>query len=565
VLGFDPYKVLTYRDRDLRVAIALEQAKANDEAEAIADPSKRTVFYRFMNEIKMAGHIDYSGRFIKGIEDYLPSSQYERPEHHQKVVEDIVDNWLTLSQNGKFHALFATSSIPEAIEYYRLFKTKRPDHKVTALFDPTIDNGGGVVFKEDALVEILEDYNRLYEQDFSIPSHANFKKDVAARMAHKKPHDRIEKFPERQIDLLIVVDQMLTGFDSKWINTLYLDKVLHYENIIQAFSRTNRLFGPDKPFGTIRYYRLPHTMERHIQEAVKLYSGDKPLGLFVDRLPENLRRMNATFAEIVTLFDRAGLADLAKLPDDLADRGRFAKLFRELNGSLEAAKVQGFAWDKVGVTIDLDFDESQYLVLALRYKELFEGGGGGGGTQSDVPYEIEGYLTEIDTGKIDADFMNSQFTKFLKVLNQPGIDQQHLQASMDELHQSFAYLTQEEQKYADIFLRDVQRGDIDLSSGMTMRDYLTQYLASAKTNQIQSLVVALGLQEPLLRQLMKSGVTESNLNEYGRFDELRTSVDKSKARAFFEKRDGKIEPDFKISLKTSELLRRFILGGGFDL
>ena len=86
-------------------------------------------------------------------------------------------------------------------------------------------------------------------------------------MAHKKPYERIERTPEKQLDLLIVVDQMLTGFDSKWLNTLYMDKKRTYENIIQAFSRTNRLFGPDKPFGTIRYYRYPSTMERNM--AVK--------------------------------------------------------------------------------------------------------------------------------------------------------------------------------------------------------------------------------------------------------------------------------------------------------
>lgn len=142
--------------------------------------------------------------------------------------------------------------------------------------------------------------------------------------------------------------------------------------------------------------------------------------------------MNATFAEIVALVVHAGVAD----------RGRFAKLFRELNSSLEAAKVQGFSWETVGVSA-WDFDESQYLELAPRYKESLLGGGGGG-NEPDVPFEIEGYLTEIDTGKVDADFMNSQVTKSLKVLNQPGVDQVQLQASLDELHQSFAYLTQEE-------------------------------------------------------------------------------------------------------------------------
>lgn len=186
----------------------------------------------------------------------------------------------------------------------------KPNLKVTALFDPSIDNNGGVQFKEDGLAEIIGDYNEKYSQDFAIPTFAKMKKDIAARLAHKKPYERIANEPEKQIDLLIVVDQMLTGFDSKWINTLYMDKVLQYENIIQAFSRTNRLFGPDKPFGTIRYYRKPHTMERNVNAAVKLYSGDRPLGLFVQHLVENLKQMNRLYESISDLFHNAGIETL---------------------------------------------------------------------------------------------------------------------------------------------------------------------------------------------------------------------------------------------------------------
>ena len=109
--------------------------------------------------------------------------------------------------------------------------------KVTALFDPSIDNNGAnkAQFKEAGLVEIIEDYNRQYGQNFTLPLFAKMKKDIANRLAHKKPYNGLEQTPEKQIDLLIVVDQMLTGFDSKWINTLYLDKMLEYENLIQAF------------------------------------------------------------------------------------------------------------------------------------------------------------------------------------------------------------------------------------------------------------------------------------------------------------------------------------------
>jgi type I restriction enzyme R subunit len=102
---------------------------------------------------------------------------------------------------------------------------------------------------------------------------------------------------------------MLTGFDSKWINTLYLDKMLRYEGLIQAFSRTNRLFGHEKPFGTIRYYRKPFTMQRNIEDAFKLYSGDRPFGLFALKLPENLRKMNEIYGDIKDLFAAVGIPE----------------------------------------------------------------------------------------------------------------------------------------------------------------------------------------------------------------------------------------------------------------
>ena len=126
--------------------------------------------------------------------------------------------------------------------------------------------------------------------------------------------------------MLIVVDQMLTGFDSKWVNTLYMDKILEYENIIQAFSRTNRLFGPDKPFGIIRYYRKPHTMEQNVNRAVKLYSGDKPIGLFVEKLSYNLNKLNITFDDTAELFTNAGVPDFERLPAEPTVKAKFALL-----------------------------------------------------------------------------------------------------------------------------------------------------------------------------------------------------------------------------------------------
>ena len=583
VLGFDPYKVLTHKDKDVRRVVALHEAKAADEEEAIADPIKSAIYYKFMNfsKIKMVGSDEATGKYTKGIEDYLPKNQYERNEHRKMVVQDILENWLTLSHAGKFHAIFATSSIPEAIAYYSLIKEAKPELKITALFDPNIgniDNTDGVAYKEDGLVEIITDYNKRYGQNFEVGTHAKFKKDIAARLAHKDPYRLLERTPEEQIDLVIVVNQMLTGFDSKWINTLYMDKVLQYENIIQAFSRTNRLFGHEKPFGTIRYYRRPHTMEKYIEEAVKLYSGDKPIGLFVQRLEENLNAMNEVFSEIKAVFEDAGVPDFTKLPDNDISCAKIASLFNTLNKHLEAAMIQGFKWEqqeyefqqKPGakkISITRAFDENSYLSIALRYKELFSGDSTGGtGGNGNVPFEIDGHLTEIDTGKIDADYMNSRFDKYLKLVNlNPKPSKELVDQALDDLHKTFATLTQEEQKYAGLFLHDIERGEVIVEAEKTLRDYITEYQARAKDDQIHRMADVFGMSESKLRKMMNLKLTEANINEYGRFDSLKDTVDKTRARAFFVKQQGENISPPKVNIFLDKLLRRFLLEGGFDV
>lgn len=575
VLGFDPYMVPTYRDKEVRKQVALIQAKASTEAEALADPKKSGVYYHYMNIVPMAGYTDDAGQYVKGIEDYVPMSQYNCDEHREMVVKDILENWERLSHARKFHAIFATSSIPEAIEYYKLFKSKKSSLKIAALFDQNIDNTEGAILKEDAVVEMLTDYNKQFGQSFTIPSYQKYKKDVALRLAHKKPYLGIDKHPEMELDLLIVVDQMLTGFDSKWVNTLYLDKLMRYENIIQAFSRTNRLFGPDKPFGTIRYYRKPHTMRRNVEKAVKLYSGDKPFGLFVSKLGQNIKSMNRVYADISDVFQAAGISDFAALPDEPARKARFAALFKDFQLYLDAAKIQGFTWykdeytlkdDETQEVVKVDLDERTYLTLVQRYKELFPVVPPVDPPVSpeDVPYDLEGYITEINTGLIDANYMNANFTKWLKQL-QEGASKEEIERTLNELHKSFASMSQEEQKYANLFLHDVESGEVQVEEGKTLKDYITEYQVNAKNDQIHRFAVAVGVDEEKLRAIMAIHATESTINEYGRFDALKASVDMKIAKQYFEAVEGKPLPFFKITIKLDELLRKFIFADGFEV
>lgn len=319
-------------------------------------------------------------------------------------------------------------------------------------------------------------------------------------------------------------------------------------------------------------------MQSHIEAAVKLYSGDRPLDMFVQKLPDNIALMDARLQEILMVFDAAHVGDLSKLPESQEARRKFAKEFVELNEFLEAAKVQGFTWEqdtyefkkepKEGVQhsesifVQPIIDERTYLTLVQRYKELFASRSDASDSAPDAPYELDGHITEIDTGLIDSDYMNSNFEKWLKCLEQ---DDEGLAAAREELHRSFASLSQDDQRFAELFLHDVERGDATLKEGMTLRDYITSYAHKAKNAQVERVVEALGINGELLTAMTALDLTEANINEFGRFDSLKDSVDKSRAKAFFEQKEGKSLPLFKVNTRAAALLKRFILEGGFDI
>ncbi len=587
VLGFDRYKVLTYKDIDLRKAVALEMSKAKTEDEALKDEKKKEVYLEYMEKIPMAADPS-SGK--EGIEDHIRNVQYQRDEHRSKVVLDIKNNWTRLSRNGKYHALLAVSSIHEAILYWRLLREEMPNLKVTVLVDPTIDNTGDKVLdKQDGLNEVLEYCNNTYGRNWSLQNYPSYKKDLAKRLAHKKPYERITA--KDQVDMVIVVNQLLTGFDSKWINTLYIDKLIKYEFLIQAFSRTNRLCDKhDKPHGTIRYYRKPHTMEKNIERAMKLYSGEEPLGLFVDCLIENLCNINLKYEEITNIFNEDKIKDFRTLPKDVGAKKKFARAFNEMNKYIDAAKIQGFTWEKTKYTneredyllttsqpdevsaeeadqvednaIEVKLTKEVYDTLLQRYKEL---GTHTPETPPDIPYELDTYIIEIGMGKIDYDYMNSRFKKYLKVLTQEGVSEEEIEEAFNKLHQSFARLPQTQQKYAEKFLLDIKTGSLKVDFSRPFSEYVNDYINKGFNAQIHRLCEVFGLDEVQLSELMKAGTTEKNLDEYGRFEKLIKSMDTEKAISYMKAKEGVDVKAFSARAKARNIIRSFILSGGFDI
>lgn len=316
-------------------------------------------------------------------------------------------------------------------------------------------------------------------------------------------------------------------------------------------------------------------MEKNIEAAVKLYSGDKPFGLFALRLHQNLSNMNFLFDQITHIFDQAEIPNYERLPEEISDRKKFADLFRQFNEFLDAANVQGFIWKKLTYTfkdeetgteseLTVALNETTYLILVKRYKELSTSPHGPAG--DDIPYDITGYITTIDTDKIDSDYMNTRFEKYLKLLKASETSSAELQKAEDELHKTFATLSQDEQKYANIFLHDIQRGDITVVQGKTFKEYVIEYISRAKDDQIHRLAAyALDLDEQMLRKMMKEHITSDNINEYGRFDALKSTVTLNRAKAYFEAITGKSLPLPKVKIRVDSLLRDFILKGGYDI
>lgn len=566
VLGFDPYQVKTYDDNELREKAAFAQLGVKRIEEIEDDEQKMAIYNKFINEMEMPDTYNDGGEVRHGIEHYLPKDLYQQPVHHQAVAADIVTGRNQLSKNGKFHGILATKNIPEAIAYYKIFKTQYPSLNVSAVFDNNIDNSDGGIAKEDALLEMLEDYNRKYQTTFQLSTYAKYKKDVAKRLAHKKPYIGIEHDHTQQIDLLIVVSQMLTGYDSKWVNTLYVDKVMKYVDIIQSFSRTNRLFGPDKPFGIIRYYSFPYTMAQNINDALEVYV-DRPLGVFVDKLESNLNSINQKFLHIRDIFKSHEIENFQRLPETREDKNMFAKDFCQMTHLLEAAKLQGFLWEKneyefqhgdTYTYVTMLLDEQNYLVLLQRYRELFASGGGSS-EPKEFDYPIDTYITETGTGTIDAEYINSKFVKFVKNLYATGPGSELTKDALKELHKTFASLSQRDQRTAMLILHDIQSGDLHLTSGNTIYDYIAEYQLRELHKQIMVLAEATGVNTSQLEHIMNRNVTEQTLNEFSQFDNLKLTLNQAKTRDFISKVEAVEIPARMVMPKADKLLREFIL------
>lgn len=580
VLGFDPCMKLLNDDYEVRKAAGYRACGTNDEEKIYADESLTKCFQSYLNDKTMIE-----------IEKEIPASNYtgdtkEADEYRNAVVHDIVKNWNNVTVGGKFQGIFATSSIEQAFEYYKIFKEKAPKLKVTVLVDPSTDGAYGAE-KEIALKEIIADYNANFykTEKFTLETYDQMKTNVSWRLAHKETFKNLKK--EQYLNLLIVVNQMLTGFDSKYVNVLYLDKILDYENLIQAMSRTNRIYGNEKRHGIIHFYRKPHIMKKNVEDAVRTYSGENTQGVFVNKLPSNLKKMEETYSEIQNLFVKAGILDCSKLPEDEATVAKFVKLYNKFNAYLDAAKVQGFNWDKntyyveesevgkpevtptpagdettasIKESVSFSVPKNGFDTITQRYIEVGKDGPGPGpGPHIVPPFELDIHLVENHMDKIDEAYLQKFFKAYIDSMKATGEGSEESKKALEELYSEFAKLSADHQRIAKNIISDIQTGKLNVDDEFSLGDLITKYAKDEQDNKTKEFCDNLGMDVSKFNQIA-NGINKDNPDEGGKLSDLIKLADPEKAKAYFLQRDKVEYPGWKVNSLVREYITRFVTG-----
>jgi type I restriction enzyme R subunit len=329
------------------------------------------------------------------------------------IVEAILSKHDVATNGRKFNALLATSSINDAIAYHALFKTMQAEQQandgdfqplnIACVFSPPAngnkdvqqiqedlpqekaDNQVAPDEKRAALQAIMADYNARYGSNHSLHEFDLYYQDVQKRIKDQQ-YPNADLPHAQRIDIVIVVDMLLTGFDSKFLNTLYVDKNLQYHGLIQAFSRTNRVLNDTKPYGNILDFRQ---QQQAVDEAIELFSGafkEKAKEIWlVDPAPVVILKLEAAAKQLGEFMHSQGLRyapeDVPNLKGDAA-RSQFINRFKEvqrlktqLDQYTDLTPENAAAIEQVIPQEQLQAFRGVYLITAERLKAQQDKGG----------------------------------------------------------------------------------------------------------------------------------------------------------------------------------------------
>lgn len=288
-----------------------------------------------------------------------------------EIAKFILNNFNKSTFDGEFAALFAVQSVPMLIRYYKIFKSLNPKIKIGAVFtyaanssqddEQTGMNTGGFANEStgeaDELQAIMDDYNNMYGTSFTTENFRAYYDDINLRMKKKKAD-------MKPLDLCLVVGMFLTGFDSKKLNTLYVDKNMEYHALLQAFSRTNRVLNEKKRFGKVVCFR---DLKSKVDEAIKLFSNGTPLEDIVrkpfDEVKRDYQELTKDFLEH---YPEPHFVDYLQSEND---KKQFILAFRDI--IKKHAEIQIYNEFEKEAN-DLGMTEQQFMDFRSKYLDIYD-------------------------------------------------------------------------------------------------------------------------------------------------------------------------------------------------
>ena len=294
---------------------------------------------------------------------------YQDETHIPRVVSRILDDWENQSQNRQFNAILTTGLISRAIAYWDEFNRQQKDKEfpiniaVTFSFGNENDVTNIAVNKAE---EIFNAYEGFTEQHFKYGDKKRGEKEYFEDLISRAKRGG-SKYNSKNIDLIIVADQLLTGYDSKYINTLYVDRGLELQGLVQAYSRTNRLFGKEKEFGTIINFMWPAITKENVETALKLYgSGESDSSpVIVDAYDVAVKKLAERIKKMRTSLENP--SDWILLREDEERKQDFLQKYRAVSSQFnKVMQYYEFNWndDQFGI------DDGTWKKYTGAYKNL---------------------------------------------------------------------------------------------------------------------------------------------------------------------------------------------------
>ncbi|MBP2621990.1 type I restriction endonuclease subunit R [Streptococcus panodentis] len=310
-----------------------------------------------------------------------PSFYDENPDHIKLVVEDIFKNWRNRSNDGKYNALLTThvgggkASIPMAMMYFREFQRVNAERhekgesvlKVAVTFSKNTSNNDSMLESNKGLHEAMMAYNKLFETEFEMDNVSGYAEDVKSRLDKTASDGNF-------LDLVIVVEQLLTGFNAPELNTLYVDRTLKGANLVQAYSRTNRVADmQEKPWGRVVNYRWPSYNEKLMNEALATYANKDSAKLTDEERKALNTKEGITAPEFTDLLLQvkktvSKLSEMTQefqqLPPSEKKKDEMVDLLRDYNSGMAKLK-QYTPDDEGGEDIGFNYDNPDELIREL--------------------------------------------------------------------------------------------------------------------------------------------------------------------------------------------------------